>query len=87
MGDDALVKLRNKQGRAEEFRLSKVIAECEDAGSTPYQAACVARELGEYVKDKSEITAEELSDVVSTELGKLNETTAKVWEERSEHGG
>jgi hypothetical protein len=81
-----MTKVKNPDGSLEEFKLSRVIAECEEAGSTPYQAACVAKELGEFIKDKTEITAEELSAEVSKELQEINEIAARQYRERSRHG-
>ena len=81
-----MVKVKNPDGSVKEFKLSKVIAECEEAGSTPYQAACVAKELGEYIKDKAEITTEEVSAVVSEGLREVNEAAAKEYYERATRG-
>ena len=87
--------MRSKGGYGEILRLrfstdsieaSEVIAECEQAGSTPYQAACVAKELGEYVKDKVEIDSEEVSHVVSDVLRETNEAAAKAYYERATQG-
>ncbi|UCD73547.1 MAG: hypothetical protein JSW01_02595 [Candidatus Bathyarchaeota archaeon] len=78
-----MVKVKNPDGSKKEFKLSEVIVTCELAGSTPYQAACVARELGEYIKDKVEIDSEEVSHVVSEVLRETNEAAAKAYYERA----
>jgi len=33
-----MVKVKKRDGSVEEFKLSKIVAECEEAGSTPEQA-------------------------------------------------
>lgn len=81
-----MVKIKKPDGSVKDFKLSEVIADCEEAGSTPYQAACVAKELGEYVKDKVEVNTEEVSHVVSEVLGEANEAAAKVYYERATRG-
>lgn len=81
-----MVKVKNRDGSEKEFKLSEVIAECEQVGSTPYQAACVAKELGEYVKDKVEVNSEEVSNVVSEVLRETNEAAAKAYYERATEG-
>jgi hypothetical protein len=81
-----MVKVKNPDGSEKEFKLSKVISDCEEAGSTPYQAACVAKELGEYVKDKAAVNAEEVTNVVSDVLRETNEAAAKEYYERATRG-
>jgi len=80
-----MVKVKKRDGRIEEFKLSKIVAGCEKAGSSPGQALCIAGELVAAVGERSVVTAEELSSKVITELKKVNEEAAKAFEEYREY--
>jgi transcriptional regulator NrdR family protein len=74
-----MAKVRKRNGSMEEFKLSKIVAGCEKAGSTPEQALCVSKELVAAVGERSVVTAEELSDKVVAELEKVNEVAAEAF--------
>ena len=71
-----MVKVKKRDGRFEEFVESKVVTGVKKAGATAEQAARVAKEVSEKVAHKTEVTAEELSNVVVTSLGKANKAAA-----------
>jgi transcriptional regulator NrdR family protein len=56
----------------QDFVESKIVVGVRKAGSTAEEAARVAREVSIEVTHKTEVTAEELSNVVVTSLKKVN---------------
>lgn len=71
-----MVKIKKKDGRFEEFVESKIVTGVKKAGATAEEAAHVAKEVAEKVARKTEVTAEELSNMVVTSLKKLNKAAA-----------
>ena len=81
-----MVKIKHPDGTTEEFKLSKIVAKCEEAGSTPYQTACVLKEVATDIKDTAVVDAEELKDLVVRELEKVNEAAALAYQESERLG-
>ena len=76
-----MVKVKKRNGKMEDFKLSKIVAGCENAGSNAEQALCVATEILTNVADKTIVPAAELSDMVITELKKVNEEASEAFDE------
>ncbi len=76
-----MVKVKKRDGKIEDFKLSKIVAGCEKAGSNAEQALCVATEILTSVADKTVVPAVELSDRVVSELRKFNETASEAFDE------
>ena len=76
-----MVKVKKRDGKIEDFKLSKIVAGCEKAGSNAEQALCVATEILTSVADKTVVPAVELSDRVVSELRKVNETASEAFDE------
>lgn len=76
-----MVKVKKKDGRTEEFMVSKIVSGCEKAGSNAEQALCVATEILKNVADKTIVTAKDLSDMVVKELSEVNEAAAEAFDE------
>ena len=76
-----MVKVKKRDGKIEDFKLSKIVAGCEKAGSNAEQALCVATEILTSVADKTVVPAVELSDMVVSELRKFNETASEAFDE------
>jgi transcriptional regulator NrdR family protein len=71
-----LVKIKKRDGKFEEFVESKIVAVVKKAGATAEEAARVAKEVAQKVAHKTEVTAEELSNMVVTSLKKVNKAAA-----------
>ena len=71
-----MVKVKKRDGKFEEFVESKIVAGVKKAGATAEQAGHVAKEVAEKVARKTEVTAEEMSDMVVTSLKKVNKAAA-----------
>jgi len=78
-----MVNVKKRDGSVEEFNLSKIVSGCEKAGATSEQSLCVAQELLTSVKDVSEVSAENLSSKVISELKKVNERASRAYEDYS----
>lgn len=76
-----MVNVKKRDGSVEEFKLSNILTECEKVGSTPEQALCVAKELIIAVGERSEVSAEEISETVIKELEKVNKTAAEAYKD------
>jgi hypothetical protein len=85
-GKEEMVMIKHPDGRTEEFKLSKIVAKCEAAGSTPYQTACVLKEVTTDIKDTALVDAEELKDRIVKELEKVNEAAALAYQESERLG-
>lgn len=85
-GKGEMVKIKHPDGRTEEFKLSKIVRECEEAGSTPYQTACVLKEVTTDIKDTAVVDAKELKDLIVKELEKVNEAAALAYQESERLG-
>jgi len=71
-----LVKIKKRDGRFEEFVESKIVAGVKKAGATAEEAAHVAKEVSKKIAHKTEVTAEELANMVVTSLKKINKAAA-----------
>jgi len=72
-----MVKVHKRSKRWEQYLESKVVNGVKAAGATSEEAARVAKEVTEKVAKKTEITAEELSEMVVVSLEKVNKAAAK----------
>jgi transcriptional regulator NrdR family protein len=71
-----VVKIKKRNGSIEDFVESKIVAGVKKAGATAEEAAHVAKEVTAMVAHKTEVTAEELSNMVVTSLKKVNKAAA-----------
>ena len=71
-----MVKVKKRDGRFEEFVESKIVAGIKKAGATTEEAAYVAKEVSAELAHKTEVTAEELSNMVMASLKKVNKAAA-----------
>ena len=72
-----MVKIRKRDGRIEEFLESKIIAGVKKAGATVKEAAHVAKEVAGKVTHRTEVAAEELSNMVVASLRKVNQKASE----------
>lgn len=59
------------------FDASNVSAGVAKAGASVREAVQVAKEVSRKISRRAQISAEELSEIVATELRKVNESAAK----------
>ena len=71
-----MVKVKKRNGKIEEFVESKIVAGAKRAGATAEQGARVAKEVAGKVAHKTEVTAEEMSEMVVASLKKVNKAAA-----------
>ena len=71
-----MVKVKKRDGKIEEFFESKIVAGVNRAGATAEQAGRVAKEVSEKVARKTEVAAEDMSEMVVTSLKKANKKAA-----------
>lgn len=71
-----LVRVKKRDEKFEEFIESKIVTGVKKAGATAEEAAHVVKEVSEKVAHKTEVTAEELSNMVVTSLKKFNKAAA-----------
>ncbi|WXG42976.1 MAG: ATP cone domain-containing protein [Promethearchaeati archaeon SRVP18_Atabeyarchaeia-1] len=74
-----MVKVKKRDGRIEEFSESKIVAAVEKAGATAKQAAQVAKDIAKKVANMVDVTTAKLSDLIATELRKLNKKAADAY--------
>ncbi len=72
-----MTKVRKKDGRTEEFDALFVSAGVAKAGAKAREAVQVAKEVSLKLSKRAEITADELSEMVSESLRKINRTAAE----------
>jgi transcriptional regulator NrdR family protein len=72
LGGGFLVKVKKRSGKIEEFVESKIVAGVKKAGATAEQAGRVAKEVAGKVVHKTEVAAEEMSEMVVSSLKKVN---------------
>ena len=75
-----MVKVKKRDGGFEEFAQSKIVTGVKKAGATAEEAARVAKEVAEKIAHRTEVTAEELSNMVVTSLKKVNKAAADEFE-------
>jgi transcriptional regulator NrdR family protein len=75
-----MVKIKKRNGRIEEFVESKIVTGVKKAGANAEEAARVAKEVAEKIAHRTEVTAEELSNMVVTSLRKFNKAAADEFE-------
>ena len=71
-----LVKVKKRNGKLEEFVESKIVAGVKRAGATAEEAGRVAKEVAGKVAHKTEVAAEEMSDMVVSSFKKVNKAAA-----------
>jgi transcriptional regulator NrdR family protein len=71
-----LVKVKKRNGKVEEFVESKIAAGVKGAGATAEEAERVAKAVSWDLGHETEITAEELSNMVVGSLKKINKAAA-----------
>ena len=81
-----MVRVKKSGGRTEEFDASYISAGVAKAGAKVKEAVQVAKEVSQQVARRSEITAQELSEIVAKTLRKINNTAANEFVRyRDEH--
>lgn len=73
----ALTRVRRRDGKVVEFDPSNVSAGVAKAGASVREAVQVTKKVSRKIARRAEISAEELSEIVATELGKLNKPAAE----------
>jgi len=71
-----MVKVKKRNGRYEEFIESKIVSAVQKAGASSEEAKHVAEEVYENVAPKSEVAANDLSNMVIASLSKVNRAAA-----------
>ena len=72
-----MVKVRKREGRLEEFDESKIRAGVRKAGATAEESAFIAGEVSEKFAHMTEVASEEISDMVTASLSKINKAEAE----------
>ena len=80
-----LVKVKKRSGKFEEFVESKITAGVKRAGATAEEAERVVKAVSWDLAYETEITAEELSNVVVRSLKKINKTAADEFVKYRDH--
>jgi len=76
LGGGTLVRVRKRDGRFEDFIEAKIVAGVKRTGATAEEAARVVKEVSGKVARRTEIAAEELSEMVIASLRKVNKVAA-----------
>jgi transcriptional regulator NrdR family protein len=71
-----LVKVKKRSGRLEEFIESKIITAVRKAGASAKEAQHVADQVSKKVAPKTEVSANDLSNMVAASLSKVNKSAA-----------
>jgi anaerobic ribonucleoside-triphosphate reductase len=74
-----MTQVKKRDGRIEEFVVSKIENSVKKAGATAEQAAQVAKTVAAKVVNKAQVTAAALSGYVVTALRKLNKKAAAAY--------
>ncbi len=72
-----MTRVRRRDGKLVNFDASNVSASVAKAGASVKEAVQVAKEVSRKVARRAVIPAEDLSEVVATELRKVNKVAAK----------
>ena len=80
-----LVKVKKRSGKFEEFVESKIAAGVKKAGATAEEAERVVKAVSWDLVYETEITAEELSNMVVRSLKKINKTVADEFVKYRDH--
>jgi transcriptional regulator NrdR family protein len=71
-----LVRVKKRSGKYEEYMESKIITAVRKAGASAKEAQHVADQVSKKVAPKTEVTANDLSNMVATSLRKVNKAAA-----------
>ncbi|MGD0330469.1 MAG: ATP cone domain-containing protein [Nitrososphaeria archaeon] len=80
-----MVKVKKGDGKVEEFVESKIATGVKRAGATAEEAERVAKAVSWDLGYETEITAEELSNMVVGSLKKINKTAADGFVKYRDH--
>ena len=74
-----MVKVKKRDGRTQDFSESKITTGVRKSGATAREAEAVAKEVSKKVGGRTEVTAEELSEMVVASLRKVNKAASEAF--------